>query len=124
MTKQAKPQANLTKKGYAQFMDMLKQKLTSYHTLEECVGDIEHVVQDCFKESIGFDPHASFPREVIHRNYKNRKELLDREEVSAYEKYGKKSIAKKKELFPDLPIGIISHNGVKELERIQLSRNM
>ncbi|AGE54447.1 hypothetical protein PBCVKS1B_006L [Paramecium bursaria Chlorella virus KS1B] len=120
---QAKPHANLTKKGYSRFMDMLKQKLISYHILEECIDDIEHIVQDCFKESIGFDPHASFPREVIHRNYKNRKELLVREEVSAYEKYGKKSIEKKKEMFPGLPIGVISHNGVKELERIQMSLN-
>lgn len=120
--KQLKPVSSLTKKGYAHFIELLQNKLDNYRdiSVEEYIhlDDFEDVIQECFKESFGFDPTMKSPTEISQRTIENRKKMLEREGLTHYEKYAKPYKERKRKQFPNLSATVVNINGKQKLEEL------
>ena len=115
--KQVKSIANMTKKGYAEFVEKFRERMTTMSP-DDLYEEIECVIQDCLRESIGFDPNMKMPKEISDKVYKQRKENLEKEGVSAYEKYNKPYRERVKQKFPGVSTTILYNNPLPILEKM------
>ena len=109
-TPEVKPITNLTKKGYSQICDYILGNAEPEHA--KVVIDL---MTEAMNKTIGFDPNARVSRELSLQKYEQKKARGVKNDPDHYNKYGKKSYAKKKALFPNIPASVVAKNSIEDL---------
>lgn len=112
---QTKPVVNLTKKGYREINDYIVENYS------EDAEKLMNIFKDALKNTIHFDPDAKTSQSVIHKKTEQRKQLLETEGVSQYDKYTKPRYEKLKTIFPDVPKRTLFTHTIQELQKLSLN---
>ena len=111
---QSKPVVNLTKKGYREITDYITREYN------EDAEKVMNILKDALKNTIHFDPEAKTSQSVIHKKTEQRKQLLEMEGVSQYDRYTKPRYEKLKNEFPDVPKRMLFTHTIQELQELSL----
>lgn len=112
---QSKPVVNLTKKGYREINDYIVENYS------EDAEKLMIIFKEALKNTIHFDPDVKTSQSVIHKKAEQRKQLLEAEGVSQYDKYAKPRYEKLKTIFPDVPKRMLCTHTIQELQDLALN---
>jgi len=109
----AKPVANLTKKAYIQLCEHI-----TGNTSPEHAQIVVELMTAAMRDALGFDPSAKSHPELVKRQHEKRKELLEKEGVSNYEKYIKPRYERLKTEYPNVPAHLLVSTPQSKLDTL------
>lgn len=111
--KQVKSVANMTKKGYNEFIEKFRGRLS-----DMTPDTFEDIIQDCLRESIGFDPNIKRSPDVCKKLAEQRKQRLEKEGTTQYDKYSKLRYTRLKEQYPGISTTVLTRVTLSNLQKL------
>ncbi len=114
MTNQeTKPVANLTKKGYNQVCEYITGN-TDPETAQVCLD----LLKEALRNTLGFDPEKKASPDVFKKKNEQRKQNLEKEGITHYEKYIKPKYERLKEQFPEVSAHTLSRMTILDIQKL------
>jgi len=112
-TQETKPVANLTKKGYNQVCEYITGN-TDPETAQVCLD----LLKEALRNTLGFDPEKKASPDVFKKQNAQRKQNLEQEGVTHYEKYVKPKYERLKEQYPSVSARELLKNPLSVIQKM------
>ena len=108
--------ASLTKKAYYGMCEYINGNASPEHA--QMILDL---MTEAMRATTGFDPNAKMPTETCKKMVEQRKQILEKEGVTQYEKYIKPRYERLKEQFPTVSTHELLKHPTSVLQKMTVS---
>jgi hypothetical protein len=113
-----KPIINLTKKSFTAVCEHIRQENPEH------AGVIIPAMTEAFKERTGFDINQKTSVEKMNKQKERRKQILENENTTEYEKYKRPRYNRLKETYPDVAPRMLITHSLAEIQKIVNNKNI